>query len=86
VRVAANGWYRRSGFVESFRYMHVYLGDGDDRSGFFTPERLSSPVIAFLYGKIEDEAAIRFLYRRAYGCRQYVRAIDASSSARDPRR
>lgn len=72
---AANRWYQRHGFVESFRYLHVYLQDGDDAEGFTTPDGLSAPVAAFVHGKIEDEAELRARYRRVYVCRQYVRPV-----------
>ncbi|WP_353808119.1 GNAT family N-acetyltransferase [Agromyces sp. SYSU T00194] len=73
--VAANGWYRRNGFVEQYRYLHVYLTDGEDDTGFATPERLSMPVSAFVHGRIEDEAELRTRYRRVYRCTQYVRPV-----------
>ena len=34
--VAANRWYRSHGFSEQYRYLHVYLNDGDDDAGFMT--------------------------------------------------
>lgn len=72
---AANRWYRRNGFVENFRYMHVYLGEGDDSEGFRTPDDLSTPIIAFMHGAIADEAELRARYRRSYACRQYLRPV-----------
>ena len=73
--VAANAWYRRNGFFETTRYLHVYLGDGDDPSGFRTPDGLSSPVTAFVHGRIEDEADLRARYSRVHVCRRYVREL-----------
>jgi ribosomal protein S18 acetylase RimI-like enzyme len=73
--VAANRWYRRIGFSESHRYLHIYLGDGDDDTGFTTPDGLSSPVSAFVHGRIEDEARMRARFRRVYVCRRYVRKV-----------
>lgn len=73
--VAANRWYRRNGFVENFRYMHVYLGEGDDGEGFCAPDGLTAPVIAFMHGAIADEAELRARYRRTYVCRQYLRTV-----------
>ncbi|MBI5161541.1 MAG: GNAT family N-acetyltransferase [Micrococcales bacterium] len=72
---AANRWYRRNGFVENVRYVHVHLGEDDDRTGFESPEGLSAPVTAFLHGRIEDERLLRSRYHRVYVCRQYVRAL-----------
>lgn len=74
--VAANNWYRRNGFTERHRYLHVYLGHQDDASGFSTPEGLSAPVSTFTHASIEDEATMRERYRRVYICRQYLRELD----------
>ncbi|ANG84187.1 GNAT family N-acetyltransferase [Microbacterium aurantiacum] len=73
--VAANRWYRSHGFSEQYRYLHVYLNDGDDDADFVTPDGLSAPVSAFLHGRIEDEARMRARFRRVYVCRQYHRPI-----------
>lgn len=73
--VAANGWYRRNGFSETTRYLHVYLGEGDDPAGFRTPEGLSSPVTAFVHGRIEDEADLQARYSRVHVCRRYLREL-----------
>jgi ribosomal protein S18 acetylase RimI-like enzyme len=34
---SANEWYRRSGFTENFRYLHVYKSPQEDADGFETP-------------------------------------------------
>lgn len=73
--VAANRWYQRHSFVEASRYLHLYLGDGDDDAGFTTPDGLSGPVSAFVHGRIEDETDIRSRFSRVYVCRQYVRPL-----------
>ncbi len=73
--VAANRWYRSHGFSEQYRYLHVHLNDGDDDAGFVTPDGLSTPVSAFLHGRIEDEARMRARFRRVYVCRQYLRPV-----------
>lgn len=72
---AANRWYQRNGFAETTRYLHVYLGDGDDPSDFTTPDGLSSPVTVFVHGRTEDEADLRARYRRVYVCRRYARDL-----------
>ena len=72
---AANRWYQRNGFAERYRYLHVYLSDGDDDTDFATPEGLSAPVSAFTHGRIEDEARMRERFRRVYVCRQYVKEV-----------
>lgn len=73
--VAANEWYQRSGFQERYRYLHVYLSDGDDSSGFLAPEPLSKPHAAFAHGHIDDEDELRSRYQRVHVCRQYVRDL-----------
>jgi ribosomal protein S18 acetylase RimI-like enzyme len=73
--VAANRWYQRHGFIEQYRYLHVYLNDGDDDTGFTTPDGLSTPVTVFTHGRIEDEARMRARFRRVYICRQYLRHV-----------
>lgn len=75
---AANHWYQAQGFEEHHRYLHVYLSDGDDDTGFATPDGLSAPVIAFTHGRIEDEERMRSRYRRVYVCRQYLRTVAPS--------
>lgn len=79
--LAANSWYLHHKFVENYRYMHVYLGEPDDHGGFSTPQGLSSPVIAFMHGAIEDEVELRERYARVYICRQYVRPVSLPQDA-----
>ena len=74
--VPANSWYRTRGFVENYRYLHVYKGYDESEDGFATPEGLSGPVTAFLHADIEWEAQLRARYRRVYVCRQYLRSLD----------
>jgi len=83
---AANRWYQRNGFAEQYRYLHVYLTDGDDDTDFATPEGLSTPVGVFTHGRVEDEARMRGRFRRVYVCRQYLRPIrNVISAGRDPK-
>ncbi|MDF1480418.1 GNAT family N-acetyltransferase [Leifsonia sp. H3M29-4] len=70
---AANAWYVAAGFRETYRYLHVYVGDGDPT--FPGPEGMSSPVIAFMHAPIEQEAELREAYRRVYVCRRFVRVV-----------
>lgn len=76
--VAANRWYQRNGFAEQFRYLHIYLDEDDDPTGFVTPEGLSLPVACFVHGSIEDEELMRQRFRRVYACRQYLRPVTAA--------
>jgi ribosomal protein S18 acetylase RimI-like enzyme len=72
---AANAWYRRVGFVEETRYLHVFVSEGDDTTGFTTPDGLGRPVLAFLHAPIEREAEMRARFRRVHVCRRYVQPI-----------
>lgn len=74
--LAANAWYRRTGFREDHRYLHVYLGPGESRAGFSTPDGLDGPMHAFLHARIEDEERLRSRFRRVYVCRRYVLDLD----------
>jgi len=76
---AANSWYRRNGFSETFQYLHVHLEDGDDAEGFTTPPGFSSPVRAFAHAGIEREQELRERFARVYVCRQYVRDLSAGT-------
>lgn len=69
----ANAWYLARGFVEQYRYLHVYRGDGDPELP--KPAGLSAPVHAFLHAPIEREAELRARFRRVHVCRQYVRPV-----------
>lgn len=76
---AANGWYRRNGFSETFQYLHVHLEDGDDAEGFTTPPGFSGPVRAFVHAGIEREQELRERFARVYVCRQYVRDLSTGT-------
>lgn len=78
---AANAWYRRMGFVENDRYLHVHLSDGDDAEGFMTPPGFSGLVSAFVHVGIDREAEVRSRFARVYVCRQYQRDLHLSASA-----
>ena len=72
---AANAWYLGSGFVENFRYLHVYKDGDDPADGFTTPDGLSAPVIAFMHADIAREAEMRARFTRVHVCRQYRRHL-----------
>ncbi len=72
---AANAWYRRSGFVEDHRYLHVYLDHDDPTDGFTVPTGMAGPMKAFLHAEIGDEDRLRAEFRRVYVCRRYLRAL-----------
>jgi ribosomal protein S18 acetylase RimI-like enzyme len=72
--VAANDWYRRSGFTENFRYLHVYKSAADE-AGLTPPEGVDRVVSAFMQAPISAEAAMRERFSRVHVCRQYVRSL-----------
>jgi ribosomal protein S18 acetylase RimI-like enzyme len=72
---AANAWYQRSGFRESFRYLHVYKGGDEPTDGFTTPDGLSAPVSAFMHADISLEKELRARFARVHVCRRYLRSL-----------
>lgn len=77
---AANAWYRARGFVEAYRYLHVYKGADEPDDGFVAPSGLPPPVHAFLHAPITREAELRARFKRIYVCRRYVLAVPGNSS------
>ncbi|WP_205629353.1 GNAT family N-acetyltransferase [Jiangella muralis] len=72
---AANAWYRRNGFREEHRYLHVYQ-DWDERDAESTAHGdLGTPVRVFAHAPIEREAQLRARFRRVHVCRQYVLSL-----------
>ncbi|MFF0339219.1 GNAT family N-acetyltransferase [Kribbella sp. NPDC004875] len=71
---SANAWYQRSGFVENFRYLHVYKSWQDDET-LAAPEGVDKVMSAFMHAPISAEAAMRERFARVHVCRQYVRAL-----------
>jgi ribosomal protein S18 acetylase RimI-like enzyme len=73
---AANGWYRRRGFRESYRYLHVYARGREEIARAVTPQADLVGIHAFLHmvdlGR-EDEMRERF--GRVYVCRCYEREV-----------
>lgn len=73
--IAANGWYRSRGFVENYRYLHVYKDHDESADGFTVPDGVRGPVKAFLHGELEDEEDLRRRFRRVHVCRQYLMSV-----------
>jgi ribosomal protein S18 acetylase RimI-like enzyme len=69
---AANAWYQRAGFVERYRYLHVYKTYPDSGDGFETPTGVDHLISAFMHAKLEHEAEFRERFGRVHACRQYV--------------
>jgi ribosomal protein S18 acetylase RimI-like enzyme len=72
---AANSWYRSRGFVEAYRYLHVYKGGDEADDGFSSPSGLSAPVHAFLHAPFAQESELRARFARVYVCRRYLLAL-----------
>ncbi|GAA4155603.1 GNAT family N-acetyltransferase [Gryllotalpicola daejeonensis] len=73
--VAANAWYQRNGFVENYRYLHVYKGHAEPGDGFVAPAGISSLETAFMHAPREREAELRARFERVHVCRQYLRHL-----------
>jgi ribosomal protein S18 acetylase RimI-like enzyme len=73
---AANGWYRKRGFEESQRYLHVYARGNEEISRAVTAEPGLVGVHAFLHMvDLGREAEMREAFGRVYVCRCYERAV-----------
>ncbi|MGZ0149907.1 GNAT family N-acetyltransferase [Kribbella sp. WER1] len=70
---SANDWYRRSGFIEEFRYLHVYKTWQDE--ALVAPQGVDRVVNAFMQAPISAEAEMRERFGRVHVCRQYVRKL-----------
>jgi ribosomal protein S18 acetylase RimI-like enzyme len=73
---AALSWYRRNGFRETTRYLHVYANEyaGDLGTDLVDTIRSASglrPVHIFAHAPIDQEAALRKRFDRVYVCRRY---------------
>jgi ribosomal protein S18 acetylase RimI-like enzyme len=68
----ANAWYKARGFVETFRYLHVYAS-GEDEVGdaIDVPKHNMNLVKGFFHADVEDESALRALFGRVHVCRRY---------------
>jgi ribosomal protein S18 acetylase RimI-like enzyme len=72
----ANRWYRRCGFHESERYLHVYAKGRDEVGRAVTAEADLVPVQAFLHLlDVDREAEMREAFGRVYVCRCYEREV-----------
>jgi ribosomal protein S18 acetylase RimI-like enzyme len=82
--IAANGWYKRNGFHETFAYLHVYARTEEEitASAMATSKELT-PVAAFFHARAEDELRLRQQYERVYRCRRYERSLWHEARARD---
>lgn len=69
---AANAWYQSAGFVERFRYLHVYKKYDEANDGFVPPTGVNKIVMAFMHADPEQENELRARFSRIHACRQYV--------------
>jgi ribosomal protein S18 acetylase RimI-like enzyme len=73
----ANGWYQSRGFVESYRYLHVYANETEITHAGVSTDAALTPVAGFFHASIEAEAQMRDLFSRVHVCRQYVLSTSA---------
>jgi ribosomal protein S18 acetylase RimI-like enzyme len=72
----ANAWYRRRGFRESQRYLHVYANGREELSRAMTAEPGLVAVHAFLHMvDMGRETEMRERFGRVYVCRCYEREV-----------
>lgn len=69
---AANAWYQSRGFVESYRYLHVYANETEIKHAGLTTRDGLTAVAGFFHADIEAEAPMRDLFSRVHVCRQYL--------------
>ncbi|MBM7783510.1 GNAT family N-acetyltransferase [Tenggerimyces flavus] len=69
---AANAWYQSAGFVERYRYLHVYKKYDDGDEGFETPTGVKKIIMAFMHAELDQEAQLRERFSRIHACRRYV--------------
>lgn len=69
----ANGWYSARGFLETFRYLHVYA-TSDEEAGKAISGTRHGMVMAkgFFHARIEEESLLRESFRRVHVCRRYA--------------
>ena len=72
----ANRWYRRNGFHEAERYLHVYANGREETDRAVTAEAGLVPVQAFLHLlDMDRETEMRERFGRVYVCRCYEREV-----------
>lgn len=69
---AANAWYQSAGFVERYRYLHVYKKYDEGDGAFESPTGITKIVMAFMHAEPGQENELRERFSRIYTCRQYV--------------
>ncbi len=69
---AANTWYQSRGFVESYRYLHVYANETEIKYAGITTRDGLTAVAGFFHADIEAESSMRNLFSRVHVCRQYI--------------
>ena len=72
----ANRWYRRNGFREAERYLHVYANGREEADRAVTAEPGLVAVHAFLHLlDMDRETEMRDRFGRVYVCRCYERSV-----------
>ena len=79
---AANAWYQRNGFRETFRYLHVYASDSTEAAMAVRDARPDLTLVAgFFHAEIEQERALRTEFSRVHVCRRYERRLPGKGRA-----
>lgn len=72
-------WYQAQGFVETFRYLHVYASSPAEAArAVAMPGPGLSPVGGFFHADIEAEQLLRDSFDRVHICRRYELTLTAS--------
>ncbi len=77
--LAANDWYLRNGFAETFRYLHVFASAEEIQRTVTVVTEGLTPVAGFFHADIQNEAQIRASYERVYQCRRYLTSLRPTS-------
>ncbi|NKE59370.1 GNAT family N-acetyltransferase [Lentzea sp. PSKA42] len=70
----ALGWFARNGFVEDYRYLHVYAS-ADEVGTVLSAKYGLEAMGAFLHARIERETELRQRFERVHVCRRMVRVL-----------
>jgi ribosomal protein S18 acetylase RimI-like enzyme len=77
---AANAWYEKTGFVEGYRYLHVYARGETESQAAVQGRRGLVPMAVFLHAEADHDPDHREQFERVYSCRRYDLAIGPLSA------
>jgi ribosomal protein S18 acetylase RimI-like enzyme len=76
---AGNAWYEKTGFVEGYRYLHVYARGETESRAAVEGRRGLAPMKVFLHAEADHDPDHVKQFERVYSCRRYDLAIDPLS-------